>query len=141
MGGRKGRSVRLTSKTDKAERLTKANQMLVIISAHGRHFFKHENKVSSFIFKKGQLFFVDCYTQKSIYVAYKGRWNSFSEGGTLRSLVEALANYIKHDDKPPLDHLGPWPKWICGGDLWGYGEDMAQVQRECNELFEVDGRS
>jgi hypothetical protein len=30
--------------------------------------------------------------------------------------------------------FGPWPEWICGGDLWGYGAEMDVVRRAAQRL-------
>ena len=30
--------------------------------------------------------------------------------------------------------FGPWPKTLCDGDLWGYGEAMKYVRERAVEL-------
>jgi hypothetical protein len=130
-------------------RVAMANRAIEIIASHGRKFFslhadgrktEEPERLSRFELRQnGRLFFIDKYTQRPIYVAYRlGRWRGFSDGGTLRALVEELADWIngKCNDFP-LNHLGPWPEWICGGDLWGYGEEMAKVREQITELLKV----
>jgi hypothetical protein len=129
----------------KQERLSIANRAIAVISAHGRKFFSlsaegrtvTHNRISRFELRAhGQLWFVDKYTQKSIYTSYRrGRWRGFSEGGTLRALVCEMADYISGKRKDfPVTCFGPWPEWVCGGDLWGYGEDMKVVRDEIHAL-------
>lgn len=123
-------------RTAKEQRVETANAFLRIISEHGRRFFKHEGRVSRFeIGRGGHVFLVDKYTQRRVYTHYY-RWRGFTDGGTLQSLCKALAEFIAGRADLPLSHLGPWPDWVCGGDLWGYGDDMAEVRRRCRELSE-----
>jgi hypothetical protein len=124
-------------------RLETANRIIEIISEHGRRFFSlnadrrepvYPDRISRFEIIKDRLWFRDKYTGKRIYVLYRaGRWRGFSEGGTLRSLVENLADYILKG-APVRAHFGPWADWICHGDLWGYGDSMADVRRRIHEL-------
>lgn len=121
----------------KAERLAAANQFLVAISESGRNFFRHDGRVSRFEFgARGHIWLVDSYTQKRVYVAYAGRWRGFTGGGTLRNLIERLATYIRTGEQIGTGggYLGPWPEWICRGDLWGYGDDMATVREAARRL-------
>lgn len=128
----------------KLKKITIANGAIKIIAAHGRKFFSLHaegktdvpERISRFELRDGRLFFVDKYSQKSIYVAYRrGRWSGFSEGGTLRALICAMADWIsgKRDDFP-INHLGPWPQCVCDGDLWGYGESMSRVRNQIRDL-------
>jgi hypothetical protein len=127
-----------------------ANKAVEIIASHGRKFFSLEaegrtverNRISRFeLSDNGRLWFVDKYSQKPIYVAYRrGHWRGFSEGGTLRSLVCSLADWINGKTEFPLDRLGPWPDWLCGGDLWGYGSEMQIVREKVKALLEAHER-
>jgi len=117
------------------DRVKTANAMLRIISKHGRRFFLCEGEVSRFALAKNErVWFIDNYPQQAIYTHYNGRWRGFSHGGTLKTLCVELREYIMGRRDLPLDHLGPWPADYCGGDLWGYGDDMKLVRRECAEL-------
>lgn len=131
------------------ERLLVANKAIEIIASHGRKFFSlqadkpraAENRISKFLFVNGRLWFEDKYTGRRIYVAWRrGRWRGFSEGGTLRALIESMADWII-GKRPefPLSKLGPFPEWVCGGDLWGYGEDMDIVRQEISRLAVAEG--
>jgi hypothetical protein len=113
----------------KAERVKIANEMLLAIASCGRKFFAYQDRVSRFeLDERGRIWFVDKYTQKRIYVAYRGNWRKFSDGGTLRTLVERLRDFIRSEILLPAGIFGPWPEWICDGDLWAYGADMQQVR-------------
>ena len=118
--------------TGKQERLARANKLIRTIASTGHRFFRHKEDVSFFeLGKRGHVFFVDSYTKKRIYVHLSnGRWRGFSNGGTLRSLVCALRDWITKGTNVPSSTFGPWPSWYCNGDLWGYGDDMGKV-REC----------
>ena len=129
----------------KQQRVDVANRIIEIVATHGRRFFSlsadgkiaDRPRISFFELRRnGRLWFVDKYTNKAIYTAYRrGNWHGFSEGGTLRDLVCAMADWItgKRDDFP-INHFGPWPEWVCGGDLWGYGSEMAVVRDKIREL-------
>lgn len=122
IGAQKSHMVRL-------QRMLICNQILRHISEHGRKFFLHNGKVSRFEIHNGRLWYRDKYSDKLVYVAYQYRWRGFSEGGTLRSLVENLRDFINHR-KPIRNHFGPWPGWISGdGDLWGYGPEAMEAVR------------
>jgi len=119
----------------KQERLDIANQILVHISQYGRQFFLHEGRVTHFdLDHRGRLWLVDGYTQKRIYLAYKYWKHGFSEGGTLRSLIVNLSEFIRWAE-PIRNHFGPFPKYLCDGDLWGYGhEPMARLRSHLRHL-------
>ena len=116
----------------KAERIADANYLLLQISMVGRRFFYNErhNRVARFEQTiDGKLWFRDDYTDKRVYVAYRGRWRHFSHGGTLQGLVEALAGYIRTGQPINASRFGPWPEYLCEGDLWGYGKDVMETLR------------
>jgi hypothetical protein len=118
----------------KADRAALANAFIEAIASCGRKFFFHNGRASRFeVDARGRVWFIDAYSEHRIYTHYGYRWRGFSEGGTLRSLVEKLRDFIRTGDLREL-HLGPWPKWICDGDLWGYGEDMAKVREAAEPL-------
>lgn len=126
----------IIKKTEREKRLKIANQMIKIISDYGCRFFYSEKtgNVAFLKFKKNRLYFVSEYSGKEIYLHY--RYWKFHHGGTLRSLINALKDYIYSKKLLPLNYLGPWPDWICNGDLWGYGDDMEKVRKECKVLIE-----
>lgn len=112
-------------------RIENANQVLCVISSHGRRFFWSEkhNRVSRFIGTTTAVHYVDHWTGSIIDTAADKDWHGFTNGGTLRGLVEALAHYIRTGDPISSGHFGPWD--YCRGDLWGYGqEEMEKVRRD-----------
>jgi hypothetical protein len=119
----------------KEERLANANEMLRAIASCGRKFFAHEDRVSRFeVDQRGRVWFIDKWTQKRIYTHYRYDWRGFSEGGTLRALVERLRDFITQGKQLPPTIFGPWPEWVCGGDLWAYGDAMQRVRDAAEEL-------
>lgn len=122
-------------RADKLERLENVNALLATIASCGRRFFHHAGKHSRMrMDERGRIWFWDSYSQKEIYTHCEtGRWRGFTNGGTLRSLVCGLRDYIASGDASGV-HLGPWPETFCGGDLWGYGAAMADVQAHAARL-------
>jgi hypothetical protein len=133
------------------QRIEIANRILRVIAAHGRRFFSQDSdqsvrmenpRVSQFEIIKGRLWFRDKYTDKLIFVHFEPRWRSrwrgFSDGGTLRSLVEHLRDFIlKKVDRVNIKYFGPWAEYVCGGDLWGYGDEMGTVRGQIAALMET----
>ena len=148
---------RSTAQTAKLARLEHANALIKIIGSHGRRFFWHggvsvydpATKTSTFVpadryahleLRRGRVYFVDDYTQKAIYThptTFGGKWRAFSHGGTLRSLVEDMRDYIDQGDQIPR-----WKIVIqqldasdLKGNIWGYSEEAAiAVQAEAFKL-------
>lgn len=121
---------------DRKRRVEVANNFLEVIAAHGRRFFYHDGVTSRFeLDMAGRVWFVDKYTEVRIYTHQPGWWGpEFTEGGTLQMLCLSLRDYIMCRGDLPVKQLGPWPPLICGGDLWGYGDDMTLVRIECRAL-------
>jgi hypothetical protein len=129
------------SNPGKLHRLVIANKFIKIISRHGRRFFYSKTTRYTAQFeidwKTGHIYFRDSYNMKKIYTHYRGRWLQFSQGGTMRNLVIDLSEYIQGKRSLPLHHLGPWnTEYISDGDLWGYGNSMEDVRKECAKLVE-----
>lgn len=127
-----GVSARAEAASERADRLLEANHLIKIISDFGRRFFYNQthDRVAKFaIGEKGHLFFVDDYTGKSIYIAYKHRWSGFSHGGTMRDLVRALGDYIRTGDRLSIGWIGPERRQITDGNIWGYPEDQMALCR------------
>lgn len=105
------------------------NEFLRFVAGCGRRFFAHDGKVSAFEFNEaGHVCLRDKYSGKLVYTAYNGSWRGFTEGGTLRSLVQQMADYIRTGKPARTSLLGPWPDWYCKGDLWAYGDAMPAVR-------------
>lgn len=121
------------------ERARTANLLLDGIASLGRRFFdhtRHGGAVSRFeINPSGRVYFVDGYRGAQIATLHpKASWRGFSEGGTLRQLVEHLSAFVMWGTPIPRHLLGPWPDWMCGGDLWGYGAEMEVVRDIADRL-------
>src|SRR3546814_9974265 len=119
----------------KTERLTQANELIGLISSCGRRFFynkTHDRIARLELCKRGRVYFVDDYTGKRIYTHRTGitsRWHGFSHGGTLRSLVENLRDYIMFGT--PLPHGPIVPAYQSSqGNIWGYDEQSAKLLKE-----------
>jgi len=89
--------------------------------------------VSHFEIIRGHVYLRDEYRGKLIYTHYAGDWRGFTNGGTMRNLIIHLRDYIR-TGAPQKMNLGPWPEWICDGDLWGYGDDMQTVRQAAARL-------
>jgi hypothetical protein len=127
------------------ERLNTANAIIRVIGSYGRHFLSENSDRQTLVtdpffayFKvdgRNELWYVDRYTRKPILVRHQ-EWPGFSDGGTLHSLVAHLGRFIKGGSDVVMRAFGPWPEWICGGDPWGYGDDMQKVRDEIATLLE-----
>lgn len=120
----------------KRARAAACTALLHAIGDCGRNFFKGSNGRARFeVDMRGRVWFVDDYSQQWIYTHHtRDDWRGFSHGGTLRDLVIKLRDFIATGSTIAPGHLGPWPDWICSGDLWGYGDDMVKVRRAALEL-------
>lgn len=129
------------SKMTKHDRVAAVNKFIQAIASCGRKFFVHEGFFARFeIDQRGHVWFIDDYSKKRIYTHYDGRWEGFTHGGTLKGLVESLRDYIR-TGIPKRLNIGPWPQWICHGDLWGYGEDIKLVRAAAIELGLIPSES
>jgi hypothetical protein len=136
----------------KEERLAHANALIQIIASHGHRFFYLETvsaraavlhrvsgytggNISQLELRRGKVFFLDSYSGKAVYThktTWANRWTGFSNGGTLRSLVENLRDYVLTGT-----HLSPWkiglPRTKDGSlanNTWGYEESALQKVRD-----------
>lgn len=120
---------------ERLKRLENANELLEAIASCGRHFFRHDGRVSRFTFgPQGRVYLIDKYTRRRVYMHRHAPTRWFTEGGTLWSLCRALLAYIWTGKRIPARAFGPWPEWLCHGDLWAYGEDMEIVRRAAARL-------
>jgi hypothetical protein len=119
------------------ERLKTVNAVIRVIGSHGRHFLSENSDSRALVATpffayfgvdaRNELWYVDRYTRKPILVRHQD-WPGFSDGGTLRDLIRHLGAYISQAHPINMRYFGPWPQWSCGGDLWGYGNDMQKVR-------------
>jgi hypothetical protein len=124
---RRERAVRVDARH---ERVATANALIATIASCGRRFYLHNGRVGRIeIDGRGRLWFLDAYTGRRVYTAYRGYWRQFTEGGTLRGLVECLCAFVKTGEPLPPLIFGPWPQRVCHGDLWGYGAENMETIR------------
>lgn len=119
----------MSDRQAKAERVEHVNALIKIISDHGRRFFHHRDNGSGrervahfFLDTRGHVRYVDEYSGKIIYpypMKWGNRWRGFTHGGTLRSLAEAMADYIRFGNQLSRHCIGPQMSY---GDMWGYGD-------------------
>lgn len=120
--------------TTKAERAQHANQLIRSIASHGRRFFYHaaaDRYARIELDSRGRVWFIDDYTQKRVYTHdTRGRWRGFTHGGTLRSLVERLRDYITTGWQLPRGVIAP--PYLGGNandNVWGYDREAATAVR------------
>ena len=130
-----------TATTMKQERVDHANQFIRIIGSHGRRFFYHapENRFARLELRAGRVYFIDDYSDRAIYTHRSGftsRWRGFSHGGTLRSLIELMRDYIVHGTQ-----IAPWyiAPHYSRGNIWGYDEQAAKAVRDAAYQLPIVG--
>ncbi|MGX6999856.1 hypothetical protein [Caballeronia sp. KNU42] len=121
-------------KIERQQRVEHANALIRVISDHGRRFFYNEtaNRIARIeIDGRGRVWFIDDYKGSRIYThatVFGNHWRGFSHGGTLRSLVESMRDYIMTGKQ-----IGRWriatERSFTDGDIWGYGPDAAKAVR------------
>ena len=130
----------------KQERINKVNELIQVIATCGRMFFctTKAKRISHFeLAENGRLYFRDKYTNALLPMMRTNsrKWGTyFTEGGTLKSLIEYLADYIR-TGKPITNQyvFGPWEEGMCNGDLWGYGHDMERIRQSALRLGVYSG--
>jgi hypothetical protein len=130
-----------------SKRLKTVNAMIRVIGSYGRHFLSENSDRQTLIADpffayfvvdgRNELWYVDRYTRKPILVRHRD-WHGFSDGGTLHSLVRHFAHYIEGGANIVMGAFGPWPEWRCGGDPWGYGDDMQRVRDEIAKILQPE---
>lgn len=118
----------------KEERLKAVNEFVKVIANCGREFFKHKDFVAYFeVAPNGKVFFIDSYTKKRVYTHYSGRWKGFTNGGTLKSLCEALRDFIVKEYFLSAEYFQPIYKNRFHNP-WGYGDDILKVREAAIKL-------
>lgn len=113
------------------DRVDHINELIKIIATHGRKFFSHGEVIANMEKdENGKIWFVDEYTRRRIYVAYRGDWAGFNNGGTMRALVQAFYQYIKTGKPVSIKALAEPDFYRDGGNMWGYDLDEAKKMRE-----------
>jgi len=113
-------------------RAAEASAVLAVLARHGRRFFyspSFDRVARLEVDARGRVVFIDDYTDRRVATHAKRDWPGFSHGGTLRSLVEALRDYIITGESVAAGHFGPWPD--RREDLWAYGlDEMERVRAD-----------
>lgn len=133
-------------KRERAERLAKANALIALIATTGRRFLSSLNGPHYFVvyidgggYAMG-LWFVDSGTKTRMRPKRRHGESemhmphSFAEGGTMNALCVSMYRYISEGISLHPLTFGPWPDWVCGGDLWGYGDAMEPIRELAREL-------
>lgn len=116
-------------------RLETANAIIRVIASHGRHFLSENSDRRQLVAdpfiayfrvdKCNELWFVDRHSRRSILVRHQ-KWPGFSDGGTLRGIIQHLSEHIASAAIINPGYFGTSPDWM--NDHWGYGDDMLKVR-------------
>lgn len=119
------------------ERLDHANELIRVISDHGRRFFwNYANKRVARLELDGRskVWWIDDYRGSRVCTekicGYEHSWRGFSHGGTLMQLVQMMRDYIKTGERIPLAYICMQRRMDTDGDIWGYGAEAAAACRE-----------
>lgn len=128
-----------TSTLTRAERIDAANAVIEAISDHGRRFFHYRDpatgdervtRIEQTL--AGRLVLIDCYTGARVAMVEGRRWKGFTQGGTMRRLVEELVVFIRAGRLVRPGHFALAPTSLGhepGSNIWGYdAEAFAAVQ-------------
>lgn len=112
----------------KVQRLEAANEFIQAIAGCGRHFLTHDGFTSRLeLSKHGRVYFIDYYSKKRIYTHTENRWKGFTSGGTLRSIIECLRNFVMKGTQMRAGYFH-----ADAADnfkhIWGYGQDILSVK-------------
>lgn len=126
-------------KAEKIERMTAINELIrfIVETDKKRHNPTLGSNVdgqliqSKFIFnEKGLLYYIDSYTQKKIRPIKHLSWNGFSEGGTMRHLVQQFAEFIMTGEQGFLNDYK---------EIWGWTyENTMKVRIKALEVGFID---
>lgn len=106
----------------KLDRIYNANKFLESIASCGRRFFEHFHgdgcrEVAKFgKGASGHLYFFDSWHRQWHYVSLIGELHWFHDGGTLRSLIDALVDYVKTGKALSFSE-SYWKHWAYGNDM------------------------
>lgn len=119
----------MTQDQDQQQRLKSANEFIRVIASCGRNFLSSNSDLKNksdhpFVCfleldDRGRVWFTDRYNKKRIYTHYPGRWRGFSEGGTLKMIIEQLRDFVKKSSTMRAEGFS---------NHWGYGEDILIVK-------------
>lgn len=123
------------------ERMAHANELIRVISRHGRSFFwneKAQRRASIEMDARGKLWWIDDYRGARVcmerFAGHETSWRGFSHGGTLKQLAQMMREYIKTGVRIPLGYICQPRLGSADGDIWGYGADAEACRSEAAAL-------
>jgi len=115
------------------ERIIAANEFIQVIANCGRFFFRNKgagHDAYLTLNARGNIVWLfDDYTGARINTAKEGRWDGFSHGGTLKSLVGSVSKFVLEGSTMRYGYFQPT---MDNGfeNPWGYDEDILIVRDE-----------
>lgn len=122
-----------TISQQRLDRIIVANEFIRVIANCGRRFFRNtgsgHDAYLTLNARRNIVWLFDDYTDARINIAREGRWDGFSHGGTLKSLVKSIGEFVLSGKtmrygyfQPTMDNGFESP--------WGYGDDILIVRDE-----------
>lgn len=113
------------------ERIIAANEFMQVIANCGRFFFRNTGAGHDAFLTmntRGNIIWLhDDYTGARINAAKEGRWESFSHGGTLKSLLTSIGEHVLTGKTMRFGYFQP--KMDNGFENpWGYRGDLLLVR-------------
>lgn len=126
---RKRQPKRTTASEKRHERIKHANELIRVISQHGRRFFWNataQRVARMELDERGKVWWIDDYRATRVCTekigGYEHRWQGFSHGGTLKQLAQMIRDYVKTGEQIALG-------WIAM-DCWGYDDEATAATIE-----------
>ena len=115
------------------DRIIAANEFIRVIANCGRRFFHNtgagHDAYLTLNAGRNIVWLFDDYTGKRINIAKEGRWEGFSHGGTLKSLLQSIGRHVLCGSMMRYGYFQPL---MANGfeNPWGYGDDILTVRDE-----------
>ncbi|QOF90694.1 hypothetical protein [Pseudomonas lundensis] len=115
------------------DRIIAANEFIRVISNCGRCFFRNtgagHDAYITLNARRNIVWLFDDYTGARINVLKESRWDGFSHGGTLKSLVGSIGAFVLSGKTMRYGYFQPT---MDKGfeNPWGYGDDILIVRDE-----------
>lgn len=117
------------TRAERLQRLEHINKLVITIGSYGRRFFWNERRkqyARMEIDARGKLWWIDDYQGTRICIekigGYEHRWQGFSHGGTLKSLVQEMREYVKTGN--------PISMYLIAQDCWGYDAEATAATKK-----------
>jgi len=121
----------------KQVRCVYANQLIEVISQHGRCFFysaKHDRVARLVV--DGAVHLIDEKSGNKVVLRTNGSWEGFGHGGTLRELVTMMRDYVMQGTRIGMYFIG-MERTFGKGNVWGYPVDQLEKCREAARLLPI----